>query len=120
MTSFTPVDLEVIRAVPVTLRVANPTKNGAAVDMTSATIRFVAKWRNEDADASAVFTRATGGNGITTTSTTIDVAFVAANFSTVPYAKVTLEYELCWLNGSTIYEVIMKGKLIVHPNTNRT
>lgn len=119
MTSFTAFDLEVIRAVPCTLRVANPTKNGVAVDMSAATLRFVVKWSPSDTDANAVFTRATGGSGITTTSTTIDVAFVPSLFTTLPYSRVVLNYELCYLNGG-FYEVIVKGNFIVHPNVNRT
>jgi len=117
--SFADFDLDMIRADPRSLELSSPTRNGVAVDLTSASMRFVVKWRPEDADADAVFVRTTGGSGITTTASTATVAFIPSNFSALPYKKVQLWYEWTWNNG-TYNEVWLRGKMNVHPNINRT
>ena len=119
MQSFTEYELDIIRADPRSLELSSPVRNGVSVNLTGASMRFVVKWRPDDADASAVMVKATGGSGIATTASTATVTFAPGDFTSLPYKKVTLWYEWTWNNG-TYNEVWLRGRMNVHPNINRT
>lgn len=109
-----------VRANPSYLLFQNLSSNSAVIDMTSATLKLVAKWSPDDADGSAVFTLTTGGGGITTTATDVTCYISRTRTSTLPYRPTILYYELCWLNGSSEYQTLVRGKLFFEPNVNRT
>ena len=112
--------ITIVRSSPIALTFTDLSTNGTPIDMSTATLRFVAKYGYDDVDANAVIVRTTGGGGITTTTNTVTVSLVKSNTSSLPYCHVILFYELVWQNGSGEYQVVAKGKLYVKPNVNRT
>lgn len=120
--------LEMIRGKQATFRLTFRDEAGALIDLTGKTIHFTAKWDYGDADAAAVFARATGGAGITpltqsgATLGQCDVSLTAAlsDVAAIPHAPVALVWDAILLDGGVPYAGAgLRGQLIILPAVRR-
>ena len=96
--------------------------NGAALDLTGATLRFTAKYDNFDADASAVIRLDNAGlGGVTITSAASGLGTVeipSAATASLPNHRTRLYYALRATLSTGKAKTIRRGWLIVMPNTS--
>lgn len=120
--------LEMIRAKQATFRLTFRDEDGVLIDLTGKTIHWTAKWAYEDADAAAVFARATGGSGITiltqsgATLGQCDVSLIAAlsDVAAIPHAPVALVWDAILLDGGLPYAGGgLRGELVILPAVRR-
>jgi len=94
--------------------------NGAAFDLTGATVRFTAKYETFDADASAVIRLDNSAlGGVTITSATAGegtVEIPAASTASLPNHRTRLYYAVRATTAAGKNKTIRRGYLIVLPN----
>ena len=94
--------------------------DNAVIDLTSATIRFTAKYDYFDADTSAVIKLDNGGlGGITVTSATDgegEVNIPKTATLALPFHRVDLVYDLKVRLPNGKEHTIARGAFVVHPN----
>ena len=93
-------------------------QDGAALDITGASIAFSVKWAYTDA---ANIFQLTVGSGITVNSApagTVTITIAASNTSTLPLSTVNLKYDIQLTEaGGNVY-VVARGDLVVEPNVS--
>jgi len=99
------------------------TKDGVAANLTGGTLRFTAKWKTQDVDVSAVFTRTSPATGIVFTDAIngkARISFAASNTSGLPAHRVDLLYDLQFTDSGGKIFTVLAGMLIVKPDISVT
>jgi hypothetical protein len=98
------------------------TRNGAAVDLTGATLWFTAKEDWDDLDADAVFQKKTGGLGIAVTDALAGEATVTipgSDTASLDNEVQTLECDVQLLEVDGTLTTVARGQLVLQPQITR-
>ncbi len=100
------------------------TENSEPINLTGGTLYFTAKWTPLDADASAVFqltsSPAAGITVLSAVNGTANITIPKTATSTLPYHDTLLDYDLKFIDSSTLAFTVLRGKLNVLYNVTRT
>lgn len=111
-------NLKMVRGDTYSFRVTI-TQNGEAVDITGGSFTMTAKWEITDADANAVFQKTSPSGGIVLTtpaSGVITVTLDPADTNSLPLHKVSLFYDIEFIDSSGDVYTVLYGTLSVVPD----
>lgn len=118
MTNVQRIPIECMRGRDLSFSFATVSGTGIVWNTVGYVIRFIVKWREEDADGAAVISL-TNGSGITASAGGVSVVVPASAFSSIPYTSQTLKYEMTLWDGTKSWS-LASGDFIVRPNVVRT